>query len=279
MRLNTVAALASEARRKLHDVGSATPALDARLLLQAATGFTHADLVAEPEREVSGATLDQFNAFIIRRLAHEPVSRILGKREFFGREFRVTPEVLDPRADTECVVQLALRLAPHGRFIDLGTGSGAIAITLCAENENLSGLATDISLTALRVAEINAKALGVTSRLQFHQGAWLAGVNEKFDLIISNPPYIKTNAILSPDVQHYDPHIALFAGPDGLAAYREIVQQIRNHRTENALVIVEIGHDQAAAVTEIFASNGFRNIDKAIDIAGFIRGLAFRPVT
>lgn len=279
MRPNTVAALASEARQKLHDGGNETAALDARLLLQAATGFTHADLVAEPEREVSIATVNEFNALIIRRLAHEPVSRILGKREFFGREFMVTPEVLDPRADTECVVQLALRLAPHGRFIDLGTGSGAIAITLCAENENLSGLATDISLTALRVAEINAKALGVTSRLQFHQGAWLAGVNEKFDLIISNPPYIKTNAILSPDVQHYDPHIALFAGPDGLAAYREIVQQIRNHRTENALVIVEIGHDQAAAVTEIFASNGFRNIDKAIDIAGFIRGLAFRPVT
>ncbi len=269
----TVAILLSDARGQLGN--NSTAALDARLLLQAATGLTHADVVAESQREISPEHIKIFEQFITRRMLHEPVSRILGTREFYGREFMVTPAVLDPRADTECVVELALKLTKQGRFVDLGTGSGAIAITLCAENKNLSGVATDISADALLVAEANAKNLNVTDRLQFHKGAWFDGLSEPFDLIISNPPYIRQDAKLPPDVANYDPHLALFGGADGLQAYRAIALQSGPHLAESAHLVVELGFDQAQAVTEIFSAHGFVVNGKAVDIAGYIRGLAF----
>lgn len=275
MRTDRLSTLLAEARRRLESIGIETSALDARLLLQAATGLTHADIVAEPQRELSSEQIKIFEQFIIRRMAHEPVSRILGVREFYGRAFKVTPTVLDPRADTECVVELAFKLTKQGRFVDLGTGSGAIAITLCAENKNLSGIATDISPDALLVAQANAKNLSVADRLQFHHGAWFDGLSGPFDLIISNPPYIKEDAKLPPDVANYDPHLALFGGADGLLAYRAIAQQSGAHLAESAHLIVELGFDQAQAVSEIFSAHGFIVVSKAIDIAGYIRGLAF----
>jgi release factor glutamine methyltransferase len=265
----------AEARLKLESIAIETAALDARLFLQAATQLTHADIVADPQREISPEHIKIFEQFITRRMLHEPVSRILGTREFYGREFIVTPAVLDPRADTECVVELALKLTKQGRFVDLGTGSGAIAITLCAENKNLSGVATDISADALLVAEANAKNLNVTDRLQFHQGVWFDGWSGSFDLIISNPPYIREDAKLPYDVANYDPHLALFGGADGLQAYRAIALLSGHHLAESAHLVVELGFDQAQAVTEIFSAHGFVVNGKAIDIAGYIRGLAF----
>ncbi len=275
MRTDTLSVVLTGARRRLESIGIETAALDARLLLQAATGLTPADLVGESQREISPKHIKIFEQFITRRMLHEPVSRILGTREFYGREFMVTPAVLDPRADTECVVELALKLTKQGRFVDLGTGSGAIAITLCAENKNLSGVATDISADALRVAEANAKNLNVTDRLQFHQGVWFDGWSGSFDLIISNPPYIREDAKLPPDVANYDPHLALFGGADGLQAYRAIALQSGPHLAESAHLVVELGFDQAQAVTEIFSAHGFVVNGKAVDIAGHIRGLAF----
>ena len=275
MNNNRLSTVLAEARLKLESIGIETAALDARLLLQAATGLTHADVVAESQREISPEHIKIFEQFITRRMLHEPVSRILGTREFYGREFMVTPAVLDPRADTECVVELALKLTKQGRFVDLGTGSGAIAITLCAENKNLSGVATDISADALLVAEANAKNLNVTDRLQFHQGVWFDGWSGSFDLIISNPPYIREDAKLPHDVANYDPHLALFGGADGLQAYRAIALQSGPHLAESAHLVVELGFDQAQAVTEIFSAHGFVVNGKAIDIAGYIRGLAF----
>lgn len=275
MRAEKLSTVLAEARHKLESTGIETAALDARLLLQAATRLTHADVVAEPQRELSAEQKKIFEQVITRRMVHEPVSRILGGREFYGREFKVTPAVLDPRADTECVVELALKLVKQGRFVDLGTGSGAIAITLCAENKNLSGIATDISDDALLVAKANAQNLSVEDRLQFHKGAWLDGLSGPFDLIISNPPYIREDAKLPPDVANYDPHVALFGGADGLQAYRTIAQQSAPHLAESAYLIVELGFDQSQAVTEIFFEHDFVVSSKAIDIAGYIRGLAF----
>ena len=267
--------LLREARTKLGNNFSA--ALDSRLLLQAATGLTHTDIIAEPTRELSDEVGAKFNAFILRRLAHEPVSRILGRREFYGRDFVVTPDVLDPRPDTEVVVELALKHVRQGRFIDLGTGSGAIAITLCAEANVFSGLAADVSMAALDVARENAKRLGVDDRLSFHQGSWFEGVDEVFDLIVSNPPYIRDNEKLASDVMDYDPHLALFAGMDGLSAYREIARNAAAHLMPNGVVVVEIGHDQSAEVVGLFETQGFTCFDRATDLGEHVRGLVFKP--
>lgn len=273
MKANSVAALLAEARRSLK---GETAAIDARLLLQGAAGLTHIDIISDPNGVLSAAQLELFNSHIARRLAHEPVSRILGQREFYGRVFKVTPAVLDPRADTECVVELALHMVKQGRFIDLGTGSGAIAITLCAENGALTGLASDISPEALGIAQSNAEALGVSGQLTFQQGNWFEGLSDHFELIISNPPYIREDASLAPDVMNFDPHVALFGGADGLAAYRAIAAQCRAHLAEKGTVVVEIGHEQVDAVVEIFAAKDFMLTAKAVDIAGYIRGLAFQ---
>ena len=265
-----------EGRERLKHQGTFSTALDVRLLLQAATGLTHSDIIADPMREVSDEAAAKFNAFVARRLVHEPVSRILGRREFYGREFLITPDVLDPRPDTEVVVELALRHLSRGRFIDLGAGSGAIAITLCAEAAELSGVATDISQAALSVAGKNAKRLGVEDHLSFHHGSWFEDVEETFDLIISNPPYIRDNENLAADVVDYDPHLALFAGPDGLNAYREIARNSAAHLKPNGVVVVESGHDQSIEITDLFETQGFTCFDRAIDLGGYVRGLAFK---
>ena len=272
-----IEALLAEGRRLLQRQGTFSVALDVRLLLQAATGLSHEDIIAEPAREVSEEAATIFNAFIARRLAHEPVSRILGRREFYGREFQITPDVLDPRADTEVVAELALNYKKRGRFIDLGTGSGAIAITLCTEAAELSGIATDISGAALAVARGNAQRLGVGDKLTFHQGPWFDGVDGLFDLIISNPPYIPAKDILPPDVANFDPHLALFAGEDGLAAYREIAGQSAASLASDGIVVLEIGHDQSSEVKRLFETQGFKLVDQALDLAGHMRALAFKP--
>ena len=272
-----IEALLSEGRRLLQRQGTFSVALDVRLLLQAATGLTHEDIIAEPTRHVSAAAAATFGAFIARRLAHEPVSRILGRREFYGRDYQITPDVLDPRPDTEVVVELALHYAKRGRFIDLGTGSGAIAITLCAEAAGLSGVATDISSAALAVARGNAQRLSMSDKIEFHQGSWLNGVDGLFDLIIANPPYIRATEVLSPDVADFDPHLALFGGEDGLAAYREIVEQVADRLSSEGVMVVEVGHDQSKEVVRLFKNQGFKLIDQASDLAGLTRGLAFKP--
>ena len=269
-----VAAVLKEARAKLGNNFSV--ALDTRLLLQEATGMTHAEIIAEPETEIGAESLVKFNSFIARCLAQEPVSRILGRREFYGRNFIVTPAVLDPRPDTEVVVELALKLVPRGLFIDLGTGSGAIAVTLAAENQNLSGIASDVSPAALSVAQINAKANAVEQRLAFQLSHWFEGVEGQFDLIISNPPYIRANDKLMPEVFGHDPHLALFGGEDGLEAYRAISAGASSHLAFGGIVVVEVGSEQNEEVARLFETKGLILLEKATDLQDHIRALAFR---
>jgi len=271
-----VETLLKEGRTRLQAQGTFSVALDVRLLLQAATGLSHAEIIAEPEREVDEATVSRFQDFIARRVAHEPVSRIRGHREFYGRDFIVTPDVLDPRADTEVVVELALKHINGGRFIDLGTGSGAIAVTLCAENQNLSGIASDVSPSALLVAEANAKANGVADRIRFLHGSWFDGLSEKFDLIVSNPPYVRLDEKLMPDVSDYDPHLALFAGADGMESYRAISAGTAFHLATGGLVVVEIGAGQSEEVARLFETSGLELLEMAEDLQGHKRAMAFR---
>ena len=275
----TIAALLQEARKALFDADIELSALDARLLLQAAGGLTHEQLIAEPNLILPADKISRFKSFIDRRLQHEPVTRILGEREFYGRLFQVSPAVLDPRADTETIVELTLQLMGQEtiRILDLGTGSGAIAITLLAERPNWSGIAVDLSADALEIAKANGTALGVAGRLAFHNGTWFDGISEKFDLIVSNPPYIPHSDIfeLSLEVQNFDPHLALDGGRDGLEAYRAIAAGSAKHLNSKGLVILEIGAGQSAEVTQIFVTRGFELTDQKSDLGGHVRALAF----
>ncbi|MGQ0484872.1 MAG: peptide chain release factor N(5)-glutamine methyltransferase [Hyphomicrobiales bacterium] len=271
-------ALIGEARRAFAAAGIETAALDARLLLQHVTGLAHEEIAADPERAVAAAEALRFRQLAARREAREPVSRILGEREFHGRSFAVTQAVLDPRPDTETLIDaaLALRPAPE-RLLELGTGSGAIIVTLLAEWPAATGLATDLSAAALAVAERNAGRHKVNRRAGFVHGDWFAGVDGPFDLILSNPPYIPSGEIagLAPDVRGFDPLRALDGGPDGLEAFRRIAAGANGRLAPGGAVLVEIGAGQSAEVEAIFAAAGLTCQGRARDLSGHIRCLNF----
>jgi release factor glutamine methyltransferase len=273
----TVKALLARARAKLSE--TETPSLDARLLLQHVTGLDHAALVADPDFVVTEQLASRFEALIARRAAYEPISRILATREFFGRSFKVTPEVLDPRADTETIVEVCLQLLPKdkpSRILDLGTGSGILAVTLLSERPLATGVAVDVSPAALAVARVNAAK--VADRLQLIESNWFSLINGRFDLIVSNPPYIPAADVLRLDVEvkDHDPHLALDGGGDGLDCYRAIASSAGNHLVENGRVVVEIGAGQQADVTSIFAVQQFQLIAQKQDLGGHVRALAFQ---
>ena len=220
--------------RMLDEAGLDTPQRDARFLLQGSSGSMGRRCF--PARATrSEPTAERVSEAARRRVAHEPVSRILGRREFYGREFIVTPDVLDPRPDTEAVVDLALDVVKSrglsGQALsiaDIGTGSGILIVTMLAELPNARGMATDISPAALDVARRNAEMLGVADRVSFVATTGLDGCQGPFDLVISNPPYISTGEIagLERDVKDFDPPLALDGGADGLSVYREIAREI-----------------------------------------------------
>lgn len=276
-------ALLKQAGERLAASGIETATLDARLLFQAASGLRHEDIVADPDLAVPADAAVRFSMLIERRCKFEPVSRILGTREFYGRTFRVTPDILDPRADTETLIGAALGLVKGGeplRILDLGTGSGAIAATLLAELPGATAVASDLSAAALAVAKGNAEALGVADRASFVQANWFEGIDGKFDLIVSNPPYIPLGDIagLAPDVREFDPPRALDGGPDGLEAYRRLADGAAGHLAPKGHVILEIGAGQENAVNYLFNGQGFARESRHFDLAGHVRCLVFaRP--
>ncbi len=271
----TVKKLLAQARARLAD--TETPSLDARLLLQHASRLTHAELIAEQDLILALDVVDSFEALVARRAGYEPVSRILGAREFYGRNFSVTPDVLDPRADTETIVEVCLSFQPQ-RILDLGTGSGILAITLLAERGDATAVAVDVSPAALAVAKSNAVALGVAERLSLVEGSWFSRVVGQFDLIVSNPPYIPSGDVLGLDIEvrDHDPHLALAGGADGLDCYRLIAAGVGAHLAANGVVVLEIGAGQASDVTHIFEETGFALHEQRADLGGHVRALAFR---
>ena len=251
---------------------------DARILLQGLLGIDGTALLTRPE-QLLGDAAERVGDAMRRRLAHEPVSRILGVREFYGREFIVTPDVLDPRPDTETVVDVALEIVRANglqsealQIADIGTGSGILIATLLMELPHAHGVATDVSGAALAVAQKNAECLGVASRTSFIETRGLDGCAGPFDLIVSNPPYIAAGDILGlePDVRDYDPQLALDGGADGLDVYREIAEIARNPQRTMRLVL-EIGAGQASDVTDIFISAGWRPLKQRKDLGGHVR--------
>ena len=276
---DTVRFLLDDAASRLAAVGCDTPRLDARLLLQHCTGLSREEMILSPDQRPGPEAIAAFEAAIRRREAREPVSRILGEHEFYGRVFRVTPAVLDPRPDTETLVEAALGVMPAGaRVLDLGTGSGAIIITLLAERPDSIGVATDVSAEALAVAQANATALGVADRLDLRQGSWFAPVSGLFDVIVSNPPYIPASEIpdLAPDVRNFDPVGALTDGGDGLGSYRAIASGIEGFLSSGGAIVVEIGAGQASGVEAIFREAGYRVVDRLADLGGHVRCVVFR---
>lgn len=275
-----LARVLAQAAARLKAAGSDTPVLDARLLLQAAAGISREELILGPDRPLTPERLATYESHIARRERSEPVSRILGQREFYGRVFTVTPDTLDPRPDTETLIDAALAVMPRGaRLLDLGTGTGAIAVTLLAERPDATGTATDLSAAALAVARENAARHGVEQRLTLLQGSWFGPVSGSFDIILSNPPYIPAGDIagLGADVRNFDPGLALSGGDDGLDPYRAISSAAAAHLAGGGHVLVEIGAGQAEDVSAIFAAQGFAPAGRHRDLGGHERVLAFIP--
>jgi len=260
---------------------------EARLLVAAATAEAPLALLAEPHRTLTPRAAAALAAMLARRTAREPISRILGTRGFYGRDFEISPDVLDPRPETETVVDAALSIAAEEgwidtpiRILDIGTGSGCLLVTLLAELPLAAGLGTDISPTALSVARANARRHGVDSRARWQQARALAGVSGVFDLVVSNPPYVASDDIgrLEPEVRLHDPWIALDGGRDGLQVYREILAGL-SHATVDGWVLFEVGAGQAGPVTDLIRktlSGRQCSVRTSCDLAGQIRCVAWK---
>lgn len=273
--MTTGAELLAEGVARLRGAGIDGAARDARWLLADALGVGAERLTLVLPDPVSDTARARFEAAIEARSRHQPVAQIIGWRDFWGRRFRVTPDVLDPRPETETLVEAALQRR-FERVLDLGIGSGAILLSLLAERPNAQGVGVDISPAALLVAAQNAAALGVADRVRLIRSDWFAGVEGQFDLIVSNPPYIATSEldVLSPELRLWEPRQALVPDHDdgsGLAAYRHICAHAQKHLTPDGWLMVEIGATQADDVAALFRRAGFRRIATLSDLSGHQR--------
>lgn len=278
----TLGALLADARRRLQAAGLDTAAIDARLLVEAATGASRLDLLAATDRQVDPDAAARLDGWLDRRAASEPVGRILGTASFYGLDFVLGPDTLEPRPDTEVLVETALAavrssrlpgVSPDGaglRLLDIGTGTGAIAVTLLFKLPAARGLATDLAAGAVPVARDNAARHGVADRLDFATGDVWQPVTGRFGLVVSNPPYIASGVIagLDREVRLHDPHLALDGGADGLDVYRAILAGLHDHLLPGGLLAVEIGWDQGAAVGALFGAAGLSEIEVHHDLGG-----------
>jgi release factor glutamine methyltransferase len=253
-------------------------AADARLLVCAAGGLNNVDLIRAPELGLDATAVERLAAMARRRTAGEPVSRILARREFWGLPLAISPDVLDPRPDTETLVEavtreLAPRLKAPLRILDLGTGSGAILCALLKEFDAAAGVAIDFSPAAADQARANLAACGLAGRASVVVGCWANAVSGLFDVVVSNPPYIPSLEIgaLEREVRDYDPALALDGGPDGLEAYRAIGPQLRSLLGRDGRFFLEVGAGQAGGVTAILAGYGMTKLATYADLAGLAR--------
>ncbi|MEM9268812.1 MAG: peptide chain release factor N(5)-glutamine methyltransferase [Pseudomonadota bacterium] len=260
----------SDAAKRL-SATSPSPARDARALVAFAMDLPADRLSLEPDAPLSQAAQERLETALAERLRHRPIAQIIGTRLFWGRAFEVTSDTLDPRPETETLIELALR-RPYHRVLDLGTGTGCIALTLLAEQPKATALATDLSQPALEVEARSASKLGLSARCAFAQGSWWEPVDGRFDLIVSNPPYISASEMgaLEPDVLNWEPHMALSPGGDGLAAYRLIAEGLTQHLEETGRALFEFGLRQGPRIADIFKAQGYQTLLHA-DLDGRLR--------
>ena len=271
-----------------HTAGIEAADVDGRLLVGHALHLDRARLIAQSDRILEAREINVISALAARRLKREPVSRILGQKEFWSIALAITPDVLVPRPETETVVEGALDFVVRGglrmeklRILDIGTGSGALLLALLRELPNATGTGTDISTGALKVARENAARCGVEGRCTFVVCDIASVVEGPFDLLVSNPPYIAHDEItsLAPEVKNYDPTVALDGGDDGLAAYRAIAADAKRLLAPGARMFVELGAGQEAAVRDLFTNVGLTAGTARTDLAGIPRvlGAGFVP--
>lgn len=249
-------------------------ALDARLLLEYVCGSDRTTLFAHPEREVSQEQAEKYDELIRRRSSHIPLQHLTGVQDFMGLEFFVNENVLIPRQDTEILVEEAMRQFHDGMHIlDMCTGSGCILLSLLHYSNDTTGVGVDLSGEALAVAEKNTKNLGKEERVRLLQSDLFEEVDEKFDMIVSNPPYIATEVIetLMPEVRDHEPHMALDGCPDGLFFYRKIIAESGQYLKRGGQLFFEIGYDQAEAVSRLMKENYYSDIEVKKDYAGLDR--------
>lgn len=266
--------------------GIESPDLDARLLIGAALDLDHTGLATQASREITRDEDKAIAAFALRRMTHEPVARILGHKEFWGLDLRLSNATLVPRPDTETVVAAALEIFRNDsrtpkalRIADIGTGSGAILLALLSELAEATGIGTDISMAALATAELNARQLGLDGRASFVQCNYAAALSGPFDLIVSNPPYIRSAdiAMLDRDVRDHDPRLALDGGVDGLDAYRAITPQAAALLAPDGVLIFEVGHGQSAQVSALMCAVGLTlAFPPRTDLGGILRAVVGR---
>jgi release factor glutamine methyltransferase len=257
----------------LQDV-TATPRLDAEVLMAHALGIERDRMLMS---YLDAPSPDSFANFVVRRLAYEPVAYIIGKRDFWSIQLNVGPGVLIPRPDSEILIEVALAkfgVAGPKTILDLGTGPGTLLLSALSEWPNTQGLGIDQSERALNYAQSNAEHLGMTHQARFQRGDWAKGIDEQFDLILCNPPYVEADADLDPQVSKFEPQDALYAGEDGLDDYRTLAPQIARLIAPGGLAAIEIGATQAEAVVAIFAP---LPLDAVIhkDLGGRDRCIAF----
>ncbi len=255
--------------------------LDAEILARKLLACDRAGFVVRLRDEEPGDFADAYRALVARRCRREPIAYILGEREFWGLPFEVTPDVLIPRPETELIVEEALELFPAGRppgvIVDAGTGSGCLAVALALEFEDARVIATDISAAALAVARRNAAANGAGHRIDFREGDLFEPVTETADLIVSNPPYVASGdeAGLVPEVRDHEPHVALFAGTDGLSVFGKLFPAAVTRLRPGGRLIVEVGYDQDDRVALIASRHGWRLSHVRQDLQAITRTLIF----
>lgn len=280
--MQTIAHHLHTARTALAPVAKANAALEARLLAAHAWGMTPEALVMAGNEPRDAAALD---VLVARRMKAEPVAQILGKKDFWKGTFFVNADVLTPRADSETMIETLLRLRPDVRaplrMLDLGTGSGCLILSALGEYPNARGVALDASLAALTVAAKNATVLNLAARLEMKQSDWCSAAVGRFDVVLSNPPYIPAKDIqtLDADVREYEPHAALDGGADGLDCYRSILQQLPQHLNAGALLLFEVGIGQSADVAALGQAQGFTLHAIVNDLAGIPRVVVFTNET
>ncbi len=258
--------LLQEAAHKLSTAGVTAPMRDARKLMRHA--LQDPNLSDFLDYELPVEVVLRFEAMISDRLNRKPVSKILGYREFWGQSFSVTQETLDPRPDSELIVELALQNGPFERVLDLGTGTGCLLLTLLNEMSGATGVGVDISDAALKVARENASLLGLEAAATFLQSDWFAAIEGHFDLIVCNPPYVSEQEMeqLDPEVAIWEPRVALTPGGDGLSSYRTLVYGLKRHLKAGGTAIFEIGSTQAQEVAAIFGAEGFSDLNCVRDL-------------
>ena len=268
----------------LRAAGIASAGIDVRRLMAAAFALPEAQILARPEAQLPPERAQVFASYIERRCGREPVSRILGTREFYGRSFAVSAATLDPRPDSETLIEAILEIVrlEHWptlplRLLDIGTGTGCLLLTLLSELPQATGLGTDLSGPALQVARANAAALGLGQRVAWQRADLLENIAGQFHILVSNPPYLRSAEIatLEPEVSRFDPRLALDGGTDGLAIFRRLSARVLEV-VPNGWIVLEVGHDQADKVAGMFPAGCAAQVRFYRDVSGRRRCVAVR---